>query len=73
MAAVRKDYAAQTGLEFNFGFGSTKMPRLRRCALLALSEVSAGCDRAGFGLLTLLCVTPRLCVKIPFGKARIQA
>jgi hypothetical protein len=30
MEAVRKDYAAPTGLEFGLGCGSTKMPRLRR-------------------------------------------
>ena len=30
MVAVRKDYAAPTGLEFCLGCGSTKMPRLRR-------------------------------------------
>ena len=29
MEAVRKDYAAPTGLEFGLGCGSTKMPRLR--------------------------------------------
>jgi len=29
MVAVRKDYAAPTGLEFCLGCGSTKMPRLR--------------------------------------------
>jgi hypothetical protein len=30
MVAVRKDYAAPTGLKFYFGFGSTNMPRRRR-------------------------------------------
>jgi hypothetical protein len=30
MVAVRKDYAAPTGLEFCLGGGSTKMPHLRR-------------------------------------------
>ena len=30
MVAVRKDYAAPTGLEFGLDYGSTKMPRLRR-------------------------------------------
>jgi hypothetical protein len=32
MVAVRKDYAAPTGLEFGLGCGSTKMPRRRRYA-----------------------------------------
>jgi len=31
MVAVRKDYAAPTGLEFVLVWGSTKMPRRRRC------------------------------------------
>jgi hypothetical protein len=30
MVAVRKDYAAPTGLEFGLGWDSTNMPRLRR-------------------------------------------
>ena len=44
MVAVRKDYAALTGLEFCLGCGSTKMPRLRRSE--SLNGVFHACELA---------------------------
>jgi hypothetical protein len=38
MVAVRKDYAAPTGLEFGLGCGSTNMPRLRRYGRLRTTK-----------------------------------
>ena len=58
MVAVRKDYAAPTGLKFYFGFGSTNMPRRRRWGWdERRRQLQFGLDVWGFWRLNL-------CVKI---------
>jgi hypothetical protein len=49
MVAVRKDYAAPTGLEIVLVLGSTKMPRLRRWGLGEMPSRGSAGRRPGEG------------------------